>query len=88
MPINKRRMQGEEHMFTESGKFLIGCNYWASHAGTHTWHDWQPLAAPAKRKASKEALLARLFPPMDIYPRKDQAFAYGLPEAICGHSAF
>ena len=26
----------------ESGKFFTGCNYWASHAGTNMWHDWQP----------------------------------------------
>lgn len=24
----------------ESGSFIIGCNYWASHAGTNMWHDW------------------------------------------------
>lgn len=29
-------------MFTQQGTFLIGCNYWASHAGTHMWRDWQP----------------------------------------------
>ena len=22
--------------------FMAGCNYWASHAGTAMWHDWQP----------------------------------------------
>ncbi|MGE4564149.1 MAG: beta-mannanase [Victivallaceae bacterium] len=25
----------------ESGKFLMGCNYWASHAGTFMWRNWQ-----------------------------------------------
>jgi len=25
-----------------SGKFFIGCNYWASHAGTAMWRDWRP----------------------------------------------
>ena len=24
----------------ETGKFFIGCNYWASHAGTAMWNDW------------------------------------------------
>lgn len=25
----------------EDGKFFVGCNYWASHAGTNMWHDWR-----------------------------------------------
>ena len=24
----------------ESGKFFVGCNYWASHAGTFMWRNW------------------------------------------------
>jgi len=26
----------------EEGKFITGCNYWASHAGTNIWSDWRP----------------------------------------------
>ena len=26
----------------ESGKFFVGCNYWASHAGIYMWRDWNP----------------------------------------------
>ena len=26
----------------ESGAFSLGCNYWASHAGTAMWQDWRP----------------------------------------------
>ena len=26
----------------KDGEFIVGCNYWASHAGTNMWHDWQP----------------------------------------------
>lgn len=29
------------HSF-DSGSFLLGCNYWASHAGTFMWSHWQP----------------------------------------------
>lgn len=25
-----------------AGRFNVGCNYWASHAGTHMWTDWRP----------------------------------------------
>ena len=32
-------MNTKGHEF-ESGTFLVGCNYWASHAGTNMWHDW------------------------------------------------
>jgi len=28
--------------FLEHGRFFIGVNYWASHAGTNMWSDWQP----------------------------------------------
>jgi hypothetical protein len=24
------------------GSLVFGCNYWASHAGTAMWQDWQP----------------------------------------------
>ena len=24
----------------DSGRFFVGCNYWASHAGMHMWRDW------------------------------------------------
>jgi len=34
-------MSTQEPLLTQSGNFLIGCNYWASHAGTRMWVDWQ-----------------------------------------------
>ncbi len=27
---------------TAPGSFVVGCNYWASHAGTNMWRDWRP----------------------------------------------
>lgn len=27
---------------TAPGRFVVGCNYWASHAGTAMWRDWRP----------------------------------------------
>jgi len=32
----------DQHELVQSGKFVVGCNYWASHAGTRMWSDWQP----------------------------------------------
>ena len=29
-------------LLTQPGTFAVGCNYWASHAGTHMWRDWRP----------------------------------------------
>jgi len=37
----KKVIINTESQFLESGKFLIGANYWASHAGTNMWRDWQ-----------------------------------------------
>lgn len=27
---------------TQPGRFVVGANYWASHAGTWMWRDWRP----------------------------------------------
>jgi beta-galactosidase len=32
----------QENVLTRQGSFSVGCNYWASHAGTHMWRDWRP----------------------------------------------
>jgi hypothetical protein len=46
------------------GSFIIGCNYWASHAGTHMWRDWQPdvVAADFKQLAEAGLQVLRVFP--------------------------
>lgn len=50
--------------FLESGKFSVGCNYWASHAGTNMWKDWNPevVEADFARLASHNVHLLRVFP--------------------------
>ncbi|MBK8881096.1 MAG: hypothetical protein IPN67_01550 [Bacteroidales bacterium] len=32
----------QENLLIQQGHFSVGCNYWASHAGTHMWRDWRP----------------------------------------------
>jgi hypothetical protein len=32
----------KDFSLTQPGSFVIGANYWASHAGTAMWTDWQP----------------------------------------------
>ncbi len=47
-----------------SGKFVIGCNYWASHAGAAMWRDWRPEIVEQDFKQLHEAGLQvlRVFP--------------------------
>lgn len=44
--------------------FIIGCNYWASHAGTHMWSDWRPeiVEADLKKLSEKGLKVLRVFP--------------------------
>ncbi len=49
---------------TEPGRFVIGCNYWASHAGTNMWSDWQPdiVAEDLRQLAAHGLQVLRVFP--------------------------
>ena len=49
---------------TPPGSFVLGANYWASHAGTRTWSDWQPrgVAADLRRLARAGLQVLRVFP--------------------------
>jgi len=49
---------------TEPGCFVVGCNYWASHAGTAMWSDWQPdvVDADLKQLADAGLQVLRVFP--------------------------
>ncbi|MBP3961889.1 glycoside hydrolase 5 family protein [Paenibacillus lignilyticus] len=44
--------------------FFIGCNYWASHAGTAMWSDWKPdiVESDLKKLASEGIEVLRVFP--------------------------
>ncbi len=46
------------------GSFALGCNYWASHAGTRMWSDWQPEVVDRDFRALADTGLQviRLFP--------------------------
>lgn len=48
----------------ESGKLFLGCNYWASHAGTNMWSNWRPdvVEADLARLAEAEVSVLRIFP--------------------------
>jgi hypothetical protein len=42
LPLSCPGAQTKGLSLTEPGRFVIGCNYWASHAGTDMWRDWRP----------------------------------------------
>jgi len=50
--------------FFESGQFRAGCNYWASHAGTNMWRDWQAdaVAKDFDRLSAAGLEVLRVFP--------------------------
>ena len=61
MPIPSSQQKQE---FLPPGQFTIGTNYWASHAGTHMWRDWQPdvVAEDFSRLAAVGLKMLRVFP--------------------------
>jgi len=46
------------------GDFTLGCNYWASHAGTAMWSDWRPevVHEDLRRLAEQGLQTLRVFP--------------------------
>ncbi|MFC4213085.1 glycoside hydrolase family 2 TIM barrel-domain containing protein [Pedobacter lithocola] len=55
---------GQSNVLTTPGSFSIGVNYWASHAGTHTWRDWRPdvIEADFKQLSENGIKVLRVFP--------------------------
>lgn len=55
---------GNEFSLMEAGRFVTGCNYWASHAGIRMWSDWRPDVVDADlRQISETGLkVLRVFP--------------------------
>ncbi len=52
-----------KELFTP-GSFFTGCNYWASHAGTNMWHDWNEEAVESDlaRLEQHRIRVIRMFP--------------------------
>ena len=53
-----------ESSLTQPGGFVVGCNYWALHAGTNTWRDWQPdvIREDLRQLAEGGLQVLRVFP--------------------------
>jgi hypothetical protein len=54
--LNAAKSQNDNQIsLTKGEKFVLGCNYWVSHAGTNLWKDWQPDVVEANLKQISEA---------------------------------
>jgi len=67
--------QNRSISLTENGKFFLGCNYWASNAGTNMWRDWRPDVIEADfRQISESGMqVIRVFP---IWPDFQPIYQY------------
>lgn len=54
----------QEFSLTQPGSFAVGVNYWASHAGTHTWRAWRPdiVEKDFKQLSENGIKVLRVFP--------------------------
>ncbi|KGE18736.1 glycoside hydrolase 5 family protein [Paenibacillus wynnii] len=80
---------GQNELLQLSSKFFVGCNYWASHAGTAMWSDWRPEQVDLDLKRLSEAGIEviRAFPlwpdfqPIEnMYTGMGQQFGYRFGE--------
>ncbi|MBB6671641.1 beta-mannanase [Cohnella nanjingensis] len=55
---------GTQHLWAGQDRFFVGCNYWASHAGTAMWSDWRPdvVERDLKLLAEQGLEVLRVFP--------------------------
>lgn len=53
----------------DGGRFFVGCNWWASHAGTRTWKEWDAsvVRADFKKLAAAGLTVIRVFPLWDDF---------------------
>ena len=54
----------DKHIFSDGELFFSGCNYWASHAGTFMWRNWDAAAVERdfKQLSSHGVTVLRCFP--------------------------
>ncbi|HAZ02076.1 MAG: hypothetical protein A2W90_09225 [Bacteroidetes bacterium GWF2_42_66] len=92
------REQSDFENFLPSGKFVIGTNYWASHAGPEMWSDWRPDIVEQDLKKLSGAGIKTLrvfvtwtdFQPLDLLletngnPKEFRIDEMPLPDDIAG----
>lgn len=62
--LNSFVKAGEPLSLDKPGGFMVGCNYWASHAGLMMWRDWQPgiVEDDFRQLAEANIKVIRVFP--------------------------
>jgi len=65
-------------IFMESGKFVLGANYWASHAGTNMWSDWRAdvVDGDFERLAKAGVKCLRVFPLWPVFQPIEALYKY------------
>ena len=60
------------------GSFFLGVNYWASHAGTNMWHEWDETVIEDDFRRLKEMNIRflRVFPLWSDFQPLKQLYAY------------
>lgn len=68
----------DRNMLTEQGKFTVGANYWASHAGTAMWSDWRPdiIDHDFELLAGSGLHLLRVFPLWPVFQPISRLYKY------------
>jgi len=69
----------------DQGTFFVGCNYWASHAGMHMWHDWDAAVVEDdfRRLAEERITTLRVFPLWsDFQPLRMHFGGGGVPREV------
>lgn len=77
-------MKANQKIF-ESGRFFLGCNYWASHAGTEMWANWNQEAVEEDltRLSKHNIRVLRIFPLWrDFQPLRMHYAAQGKPRQM------
>ncbi len=76
----------QENVLTKQGSFLVGCNYWASHAGTHMWRDWKPEVIERDFKLLSEngIRVLRVFPLWPDFQPLKQIYSGGGSKRFIG----
>lgn len=75
-----------ETFFSQKGAFTLGCNYWASHAGTKMWERWDEnvVREDFKRLAGLGLELIRVFPIWSDFQKIKIHTSYQMhPKQIC-----
>ncbi len=62
----------------ENGKLVIGCNYWASHAGIRMWENWneEVVRSDIEQLSKNGVKMLRVFPLWSVFQPVDKIVSY------------